>query len=95
MMPDNTCITCGRIIPEGRHICLACEHENEVNSFSPKPRTNGDRIRVMSNDELAHLLSYIWVCHHLDACEKCPLADAKSCQEDGVKEWLESEVHHA
>ena len=32
-MCDNTCICCGRIIPEGRHICLACEHENEVQIF--------------------------------------------------------------
>lgn len=94
-MTDNTCIICGKEIPEGRHICLACEHENEVQTFrlsEPEIHTNGDRIRAMSNDELAHLLSYIWVCHHLNACEKCPLADAKRCHKDGVKEWLESEV---
>lgn len=33
-MTDNTCITCGRIIPEGRHICLHCERQNEMQRFS-------------------------------------------------------------
>lgn len=32
-MPDNTCVCCGAIIPEGRHICLLCEGENEVQRF--------------------------------------------------------------
>lgn len=30
-MPDNTCVCCGAVIPEGRQICYHCEHEcNEV-----------------------------------------------------------------
>lgn len=35
-MPDNTCACCGAIIPEGRHICLLCERENEVQQFHPQ-----------------------------------------------------------
>ena len=27
-MPDNTCICCGAVIPEGRQICYHCEHED-------------------------------------------------------------------
>lgn len=32
-MADNTCMLCGRIIPEGRHICLSCEGQNEMQTF--------------------------------------------------------------
>lgn len=58
---DNTCICCGRIIPEGRHICLHCERGNEMQTFCDirKPsviKTNGDRVRSMSNAELSKLL---------------------------------------
>lgn len=28
------CIKCGVIIPEGRHICLTCEGQNEMQTFS-------------------------------------------------------------
>lgn len=87
-MPDNTCITCGRIIPEGRHICLACERENEVNSFSPKLRTNGDRIRQMTNDELVPVvMSYVCVRRGIVGCPACNCGEC-------VKHWLESEVKH-
>lgn len=34
-MPDGTCMVCGRIIPEGRHICLSCMGQ-EMQSFQPK-----------------------------------------------------------
>lgn len=81
-MPDNTCIVCGRIIPEGRHICLACERENEVNSFSPKPRTNGDRIRRMTDGELAQFLCQI------GECSTCPFASVQ-CR---ISEWLGEKV---
>lgn len=140
-MADNTCACCGAIIPEGRHICLLCEGENEVQHFHPQidsarilrlcneiemimceiyntghtmqncdyeavdkrlksiaeeistqPKSNADRIRAMSDSELANMLSSIWICHHFDSCEKCPLAEAENCRADGVKRWLESEV---
>lgn len=32
-MPDGTCMVCGRVIPEGRHICLSCEGQNEMQRF--------------------------------------------------------------
>lgn len=31
---DNTCICCGRPIPEGRFICLHCEGQNEMQRFA-------------------------------------------------------------
>ena len=30
---DNTCVCCGRIIPEGGHICLACGDYDEMQTF--------------------------------------------------------------
>lgn len=30
---ENTCMKCGAIIPEGRHICLTCESTNEMQTF--------------------------------------------------------------
>lgn len=28
-MPDNTCVCCGAVIPEGRQICPSCEGEEK------------------------------------------------------------------
>lgn len=33
----SRCKKCGVIIPEGRHICLTCEGQNEMQTFIPKP----------------------------------------------------------
>ncbi|HAG12392.1 MAG TPA: hypothetical protein DCG49_00840 [Ruminococcus sp.] len=97
-MHDNTCIRCGRIIPEGQHICLHCGDYDDQQRFKsdalPIVRTNGDRIRAMSDSELANMLSSIWICHHFDSCEKCPLAEAENCRADGMKQWLRSEVRN-
>lgn len=56
-MPDNTCVCCGRIIPEGRHICLHCgEYDEQIKA---KPKTNADHIRSMSNEVLAEFLCVV------------------------------------
>lgn len=64
-MPDNTCICCGRVIPEVRQICLRCGSYDDMQTFRPSSRayypeppkvTNGDRIRAMSNEELARFI---------------------------------------
>lgn len=54
-MPDNTCIVCGRIIPEGRHICLACGDYDDMQTFQTKIRTNGDLVRSMTNEQITKL----------------------------------------
>ena len=56
--------------------------------------TEGDRIRQMTDEELANMLSSIWSCHHFDSCEKCPLSETDNCRSDGVKRWLGSEVQN-
>lgn len=84
---DNTCICCGRIIPEGRFICLHCEGQNEMQKFRKKPKTNGDRIRRMTDDELADVLQGQCACcaYRLTGCTE------KECK-GGVLEWLKQEV---
>ncbi len=42
-MPDGTCMVCGRIIPEGRHICLSCEGQNEMQTFRRKESSRAKR----------------------------------------------------
>lgn len=77
-MDDNTCIVCGAIIPEGRHICLNCEHGNDMQTFRKQIRTNGDLIRSMNNHDLANMIAR--------------LIDLNCFGETALFNWLESEV---
>lgn len=86
MMPDNTCISCGRIIPEGRFICLHCASENDMQRFVDTPKTNGDRIRHMTDSELIPIVMH-WVCHTAHAHE-CPESECDDC----VMHWLQKEA---
>lgn len=54
-MSDNTCVTCGAEIPEGRQVCPGCEtRKNDPDEFfNRKKPTNADRVRAMSDEELA------------------------------------------
>lgn len=64
------------------HYMGNCEH---------KVLTNADRIRAMSDEELAQMLNKAVVCHHLRElgyCHKCPLFGAKPCDTEGLLEWL-------
>ena len=35
-MDDARCMLCGRIIPEGRHICLSCGSYDDMQTFERK-----------------------------------------------------------
>lgn len=86
-MRENTCIVCGRIIPEGGHICLACGDYDDQQRFRPPKharQTNGDRIRAMSNEELAQFLCRI------GDCKTCPFSSIQC----NIREWLVREVEH-
>ena len=32
-MPENTCICCGKVIPEGRQVCLSCGDYDDMQTF--------------------------------------------------------------
>ena len=80
---DGKCIRCGRVIPEGKQLCLHCGSYDDQQRFNldvlPIVRTNGDLVRQMDNRKLAKLI--------------CKLAGIEAW-EAAVLEWLESEVPH-
>lgn len=43
---ENRCVKCGAIIPEGRHICLTCEGQNEMQTF----KTANDPFEIWDGD---------------------------------------------
>ena len=63
-------------------------------NYKPRPHTNADRIRAMSDEELAEL---IFDCV---ACDDCPVG-SKKCKREFVKCkdaalcWLKQEADHA
>ncbi len=98
-MQDNTCVCCGRIIPEGRHICLSCGSYDDMQTFRPSSRayypelpkvTNGDLIRQMTDDEIVKSIGL--------ACKRCVYHTARidECANqdctNGNLEWLKQEV---
>ena len=77
---SNTCVCCGREIPEGSQYCVICGQK-------PKQKQRQiDRIRNMSVDELTEFMKLnsvddaIWIDRH----NWIPI--------DEIKQWLESEV---
>lgn len=79
------CVICGREIPEGRQYCVIC---GEVGK---KKKTNYDRIRNMSLEQMAYILE-------APPCCKCRLYKyaGQTCENtactQGVRQWLEMEV---
>lgn len=71
----------------------ACNCQHNSNSRDSEPccrcdsrRTNSDRIRNMSDEELADILSDN--CFEVMHTDRCPVGTCKKC----ILEWLQSEV---
>ena len=80
----NTCVVCGRDIPEGKQVCVICGHTN-------KKQTNYDRIRNMSVEEMAEAINdFDWISPPF--CN-CTTTDCTKWCAECVKEWLETEVN--
>lgn len=82
---DNACITCGRVIPEGRQICLRCGSYDRQQTFRTKVITNADKIRNMTDEELIPVVMD-YVCKIRE--KYCPTNGCGDC----VRHWLESKV---
>ena len=57
-------------------------------------QTNGDRIRDMTDEELATFINRIVVCHKLrnqGQCKKCPINTAKPCDTEGIYDYLKQQ----
>ena len=91
MSNTNTCVCCGREIPEGSQYCVICGQK-------PKQKQRQiDRIRNMSVKELARFLHKI--AKKTEACDDCPInnfcderINRLGCSANMFIEWLESEV---
>lgn len=64
--------------------CFACDNGNQF-----KPVTNADRIRAMSDEELAEWVT-LMVCKYR-SCGNCPMSDWCSPGR-GIAEWLKNPV---
>ena len=65
--------------------------DDVMQTFRMKVRTNGDKIRQMTDEELAE-----WLIGH-DNCDICALCSFGACRtesecKNGVLEWLKQEV---
>ena len=99
---ENAC----RIWTDGRFIsdasASACPNHETVKESAAylcgvldernRKKTNSDKIRKMTDDELATFLNKIVVNHHIknaDNCNHCPLKGVKPCDTDGISDWLQ------
>ena len=92
-MADKTCKVCGRVIPDG-HICLSCGDYDDMQTFNQQPKTNGDRIRAMTNAELAKFLGDIADCCSINFCKDCPMYGACVDVPISMQKWLNMEVQN-
>ena len=65
--PDNCnrCITCGAIIPEGRHICLTCERGNDMQTFQPSKKSKSKNYWIRLDDDFNE---YKFLCCGFEFC---------------------------
>ena len=61
-----------------------CAENEECGLFRPKTMTNADRIRTMSDEELAE-----WLAKHNERSAVCPNFGAHDCQASCRKCWLD------
>ena len=152
MSKPETCVCCGRVIPENSHYCVICGKETEskenkvyeaivdyinkhqrppsvrnlceltgitstavvhsklkslaekgyieidiksARGIKVKPKTNYDRIRGMSVEELTQFISTIAEHCYYDECKGCPIYNACGvcdCSDLHIRKYLESEV---
>lgn len=92
-MKNELCTSCKyRIAPDGWAACDGCIHDEGLKDRY-EPMTNADRIRNMTDEELAKLLStgtFICegrkdICENMPGCEECRLAWLKAPAESKGK----------
>ena len=61
---SKTCVTCKYAPPMKKWPCEDCDVRKPADRWEPKPHTRADRIRAMSDEELAEHLEEIsnWSC---------------------------------
>ena len=74
----------------GEHTGAVCPLRNVIYTEPVKPLTNADRIRAMSDEELAYWMTHL---HEDGHClnERCQIFQDKTCEEC-VIDWLKQPV---
>ena len=89
-MENNPCVRCKyNNTPEGVMVCDECVYDRSRKDRF-RPMTNGDKIRAMTDEELAQLLTtgtFICeglkdICEYMPGCEVCMLAWLRSPVEE-------------
>lgn len=62
----------------------------EAAQVGETPKTNGDRVRAMSDEELVKL--YQTPCEHLCLCRRCGNGCTSADCKDGMLAWLQREA---
>lgn len=80
-MKYDNCKDCqSRCVHAGKDREFVCINGQSCKVTAPKPKTNADRIRAMSDEELAY-----WVmCPHDELCDRALDGDCMKC----VLQWL-------
>ena len=84
MGTKKLCETCKDIT------CLDYETRRDKECLDYEPMTNADRIRAMTDEELAELLAPV-LCPYLDCPSELPFEDTTTCK-DCWLDWLRQEV---
>lgn len=86
---SGKCSSCKhRIDPDGWAACDGCIHDEGLKDRY-EPMTNADRIRNMTDEELAEYLSNVHYCPTPSPCD--PTKNCKDCW----TEWLRSPVEES
>lgn len=86
MSKPETCVCCGRVIPEDSHYCVIC------GMGIPKKQRQIDRIRNMSVEEVAKWLSNNIATHSMPKEVRQIWMSGKMTTTQAWKQWLEQEV---
>lgn len=70
--------------------------DDDMQTFARKVRTNGDKIRAMTDEELADFLDTITDCcsAYYTECDKCPMKFADTIPRCNISLWLKKEAEH-
>lgn len=93
-MNDKRCKVCGCLIPDDAILCCRCGDYDDMQTFKPRIQTNGDRIRLMSDEELADFLDDLTSRCQEVQCERCIIGCERNangmplCDSFNIMEWV-------
>ena len=93
MAEFESCMNCKHVTKKETDFpCNECKHGVNVKDHY-KPRSNADRIRSMSDEELAEFLTdhHRYPCKYCGSCWADSESDEMGCGK-GLIQWLKSEV---